>query len=85
MKSKEKLILDIHDMVGCCIRGELSDMASLLNVFLFELQDYLRSGIVDDVKLKKISYSLETVMILQNRSDWVALSDVLEYELVNLL
>lgn len=85
MSRKDNLISNISEIAGCSRRGELSDFSSHLNLFLADLQKYLQITTPDASTLKKISYSLETVMILQKQKDFVALADILEYELVKLL
>lgn len=66
-------------------RGEYSDAASEMNLFLQQFQKYIKSGFVPDKQLKNIAYSLETVLLLQENDDWVAVADILEFELSSYL
>lgn len=90
MRIKKKKILknnllkdDLQKIIYNCRRGEYSDAASRINLFLPFFQNYLNSGTIPPEKLKKIAYSLETVLLLQQQRDWVAVADVLEYEIQN--
>ncbi len=65
--------------------GEYPDAARLLNTCFQDLQSMLHASRPDLAHLQKIMYSLETMMIMQNQKDWVAVADIIEYELAGLL
>lgn len=80
-----ELLEMIDTIVMNARRGEYSDAASKMNIFLQKLQVFLTSGKIDPNKLKNVTYSLETVLMLQEQKDWVAVADILEFELKTLL
>ena len=65
--------------------GGYADAASRLNAGLQKLQQALGSGMASDAQVRKLAYSLETLLLMQQQQDWVAAADVIEYELVVLL
>ena len=75
----------LHEIVRLARTGSYSDAASKLNSWLQELQPILTSGKIAPAYLKKITYSLETVFLMQKQNDWVAVADVIEFELPGLL
>lgn len=64
--------------------GDLTSVSTLLNTGMIALQDELKKKHFAGEELKKISFSLETITLLQQTQDWVALADVLEYEFIPL-
>ncbi len=86
MDSKHDVVFALLKQAVFCARtGGYSDAASKLNACLQELQPLLRSGAVPAAVLKKIAFSLETVLLMQQQHDWVAVADVVEFELLSLL
>lgn len=72
--------------VVCCARiGDYSDAASKLNISLQKLGPILTSGKIPVEYLKKLTYSMETIFLMQTQKDWVGLADVIEYEFSALL
>lgn len=65
--------------------GDYGNTASYLNQFLGRLQTFLLNPQLSESSLHKITYSLETLMAMQETKNWVAFADVLEYELIALL
>lgn len=65
--------------------GDYGNTASYLNQFLYQLQGFFTQNKIDKESLSKITYSLETLMAMQEMKNWVAFADVLEYELLALL
>lgn len=58
-----------------CLKDALALLGSILHT----------SKIVSPQMLDKIKYSLETLFLMQKQSDWVALADVIEFELLVLI
>jgi hypothetical protein len=86
MAAPELYTLDLlRKIAACCRRGDYADASSQLNVVIQKLQPVLLSGSVDQELLKKVLYSLETAHLMQRQEDYVALADVIEYELIDLL
>jgi len=77
--------LKIEEIVTSCRTGNYADAASQLNICLKKLEKILLSGAVSSELLSKIAYSLETLLIFQQQEDWIAVSDILEFELQGLL
>lgn len=84
-KSFEEISCMLEDVVYCARTGDYSDAASLLNITLQELHPILTSGKIPVEYLKKFTYSMETILLMQTQNDWVAVADVLEYEFTALL
>lgn len=71
-----------------CRMGDYGNAASGLNkcIPLFtQMQQTLRTPCGKNNAVDKFNYSLETAMMMMERKDWVALADVLEYEMAQLL
>ena len=66
-------------------RGELGEASSRLNAALVALQGPLTSGAMPESAVRDLGTSLETLLAMQEQQDWVALADVLEFELVPML
>lgn len=60
--------------------GDCATVSTLLNTWGMVLQNELKKYRFGHEELKKISYSLETITLMQQAQNWVALADVLEYE-----
>ena len=84
-KSFEEISCMLVDVVYCARTGDYSDAASLINVTLQKLHPILTSGKIPVGYLKKFTYSMETILLMQTQNDWVAVADVIEYELTELL
>lgn len=76
--------LSLFNAVTRLIRsGDYADAASRLNSALRLLEPLIRS--YGHEQQKSISYSLETLLFMQQNGDWVACADVIEFELLKLL
>jgi hypothetical protein len=75
----------LQAVVRCARTGSYSDAASSLNESLVCLQPVLTSGRIPEERLRKLTYSLETVYLMQKQEDWVAVADVIEFEFIQLL
>ena len=84
-KSFEEVSCILRDVVYSIRTGDYSDAASKLNICLQELQPILTSGKIPVEYLKKLTYSMETIFLMQTQKDWVAVADVIEYEFIALL
>jgi hypothetical protein len=63
--------------------GDFGDAAADLNRFLLlvqKSQPTVKS--VPKPLLEKFNYSLETVFLMLKNKDWVAIADIVEYELI---
>ena len=84
-KSFEEVSCMLGDVVCSARTGDYSDAASKLNASLQKLSPILTSGKIPVEYLKKLTYSMETIFLMQTRKDWVAVADVIEYEFIALL
>ena len=82
--NKNQIVESLEAIVRFARTGEYGNAASALNQCLPEVQKKL-VGLHDPDSARKIAYSLETMMIMQQQKDWVAFADVLEYEFIPLL
>lgn len=62
-------------------RGDYADASSELNRCMESVQSALGSGRIPPEQVKKLAYSFETMLLMQQQGDWVGLADVIEYEL----
>lgn len=84
-RGENALIERISIIVNHGRRGEYSDASSQMNIFLQDFQRYLQSGFIAPNRLENVAYSLETLLLLQQQGDWVAVADILEYEIIEFL
>jgi hypothetical protein len=82
---KNEFDIVIKNIIGSARTGDYGAAASNINQFLQLLQVQLSKGMISANGLSKISYSLETIIEMQKTNDWVAVADLLEYELIDLL
>lgn len=80
-----KIINGLKEIIFCARTGNYSDAASRFNICIQLMKPILTSGEISPDYLKKITFSLETVYLMQKQNDWVAVADVLEYEFTALL
>ncbi|MBN1307088.1 MAG: hypothetical protein JXA18_04170 [Chitinispirillaceae bacterium] len=71
-------------IVAAARTGDYAGAARLLNRLLQTLQRELSKGRVAASDLSKITYSLETLLAMQEMKNWVAFADILEYEFLPL-
>ena len=64
--------------------GDYAQTASHLNRLLQKLQQELAKGYIAADGLSKITYSLETLLSMQQMKNWIAFADILEYEFLPL-
>jgi hypothetical protein len=64
--------------------GDSTMVSTLLNTGVIVLREEFQKYRLGRDELKKISFSLETITLMQQTKDWVALADVLEYEFLPL-
>jgi len=79
---------NLYVIARACRMGDYGNAASGLNkcIPLFtQMQPALRTPGSKNALIDKLNYSLETAMMMLERKDWVALADVLEYEMAQLL
>jgi hypothetical protein len=65
--------------------GDYGQAASDINVFLQLLQLELSKGYIQSEELSKVTRTLETLMEMQKKGDWIAFADILEYELTGII
>jgi hypothetical protein len=85
MRADTTLIPDLTRAARCYRRGDYADAASALNGCLQEIGALLSPGALDAALFSKVRYSLETIYLMQQQEDWVAVADIIEYELIGLL
>jgi hypothetical protein len=74
----------LTEVVKASRTGDYSAISTLLNKGVITIQAELKTFPVKETDLSKISYSLETIVFMQQMQNWVALADVLEYEFIPL-
>jgi hypothetical protein len=77
---REKVFDTLRTTAAELRSGEYSDAACQLNRTLQDISRCLREIPPSDEGTKKILYSLETMLMMQQQKDWVALADVIEHE-----
>lgn len=73
------------DIITAARTGDYAGAARNLNRFLRLLQGVLSKGTIGAADMAKITYSLQTLLAMQQMRNWVAFADVLEYEFMPLL
>ena len=71
-------------IVRCCRVGDYSDAARELDRCIRAFQLLQQQGRFKDLSQplhKKIHYSLETILMMLAQKDWVAIADIMEFEL----
>jgi hypothetical protein len=84
----EFLFTQIPQIIRMCRLGNYGEAASGINRCIPLFQELLADkdiGLHLPHLVRKINYSLETVLLMLKNNDWVAVADVLEYELIVLL
>jgi hypothetical protein len=74
----------IQAVIAAARTGDIANASSLLNTAIRHIQAGLSKGKIGVEGISKISYSLETLLMMQKQGDWVAFADVLEYEFLPL-
>ena len=74
------LLEEIPGIITAARTGDYPDSARRINIFLQHLQSELSKEYLSEEGIAKITYSLETLLAMQQMSDWVAFADILEYE-----
>lgn len=86
MQSKKT---DLHEQIKKIAKearcGDYGQAASDINIFLQLLQSELSKGYIRSDDLSKVTCTLETLMEMQKKRDWIALADILEYELIDII
>ena len=82
---RDALLTHFDSLVSHARTGSYADASSELNIAIQLLKPVLTSSSVPADLKRKLAYSLETMLIMQEQQDWVGLADVVEYEFVNLL
>jgi len=77
---KSNVLNSVHETVHAARTGDYGKAASSLNKLLQLLQAEIAKGKIPSEGLKKLTYSLETLLEMQNTGDWVAFGDILEFE-----
>ena len=86
--SPQYLSVNLYAIARACRMGDYGNAANGLNkcipLFL-EMQLSMRAPGSKKNSIDKLNYSLETALLMLERKDWVALADVLEFEMIKLL
>lgn len=75
----------LTNIVALARTGHYGDASSLINRVLQKIQPALLSSSPVDEHTRKIVYSCETIMLMQEQRDWVGVADVIEFELARLI
>lgn len=78
------LCAEIPGIVTAARTGDYPETSRRINIFLQHLQHELSKGYLPSESIAKITYSLETLLAMQQMNDWVAFADILEYEFMPL-
>ena len=85
MKEEKPIAQQLDNITIALRQGDYATAASQLNRCATNINHFLGSISMTSGQLKKIAYSLETILILQQQKDWVGVADVIEFELSRLL
>lgn len=77
---KSNILNSVNETAHAARTGDYGKAASCLNKLLQLLQAEIAKGKITSEGLKKITFSLETLLEMQTTGDWVAFGDILEYE-----
>jgi hypothetical protein len=84
----ETLSKRLPEIVRASRLGDYGDASSALNKCIPYLEDLQMEPALRAKKkplLDKINYSLETVVLMMGRKDWVAVADIIEFEVLPML
>lgn len=73
----------MRDIVAAARQGDYGNASSLLNRCLQHMQAELGRGNADPAVLAQAAAHLNELLVAQQRSDWVAFADVLEYTFID--
>lgn len=82
---KKKLLNLLSVLISSSRTGDYAGTSRQLNIFLNLLEKILSSGKISSKQISQLTYSLETLLAMQQMENWVAFADILEYELTELL
>jgi hypothetical protein len=83
MNTDQELISHLSSAARLSRLGDFRDAASAANNALPFLDSWLSSS-SPEIKTK-LTYALETMLLMQQQQDWVGYADVIEYELIPLI
>jgi hypothetical protein len=84
MDANGQRIIEYLGEVSCKARGgDYSGAALSLNEFILSFQDFMKSDFGKG-RDPKITYSLQTMLLMIERKDWVAVADIIDYEFIPL-
>jgi hypothetical protein len=84
----ETLSKRLPEIVRASRLGDYGDAASALNKCIPYFESLQTEPALKTKKkplLDKINYSLETVVLMMGRKDWVAVADIIEFEVLPML
>jgi hypothetical protein len=83
--NNEVIISTLKTISRLARTGNYADAASSLNRCLVMIDKPLTAGAkTADTGIKKIMYSLQTLLSMLEQQDWIAIADIIDYELVPL-
>ena len=89
MAEKKLSVITLLENVSRSARtGDYAKAALSFNSCSIQLNENIQILISDKQKqghLKKITYSLQTLLLVFKNEDWVAIADIIDYELIPLL
>jgi hypothetical protein len=75
----------LAEIVTACRLGDYGDASSLINKCIPAFEALQKDPAMARTRkplLDKINFSLETVVLMLGRKDWVAVADIIEFELL---
>jgi hypothetical protein len=75
----------LAEIVTSCRLGDYGDASSLINRCIPSFEALQKDPAIASARkplLDKINFSLETVVLMLGRKDWVAVADIIEFELL---
>lgn len=81
---QHEILQKLSQVVHAIRTGDIGTAAQLFNDGILSIQTDLSKSPLTADDLKKFRYSLETLIMMQEMENWVAVADILEYELIPL-
>ena len=83
MNSNPELLSFVSSAARSARLGDFRDAASAATSALTFLESLLQSS--SGEQRSKLTFALETMLLMQQQQDWVGYADVIEYELIPLI
>jgi hypothetical protein len=79
--------LSLPQIVSYCRTGDYGNAARELNKCIIYFQQIQKSNLLKNISkeyISKLNYSLETILMMLSNKDWVAVADIIQYELIDI-